>query len=390
MRHALGSFDSNAVPNPGPYALNPEPWTLYPVLMIEMQYNFPLLSGLPAEWRDRLRWAVDALGAEDFDAVRPTFRSPHPELVSVAAHWLQVPEDRLFLTDGAHHGCLIAMMAAGLAGNAIAMDAAAYTGALEQARALGSPIVGCAVDAEGMTAESLRDACKRGRENGAPLAAIFCTVTVHNPLGCTASIGRREEIVAIAREFDLLVIEDDTYGFMEPLAPERLYDLAPERTFYVGSLSKSYVPASRTGFLVAPERFDAGVWAAIKNTATGSSLVHHAAACSLIADGSVDRVIVAKNQEGARRNAAARAVLGDRCWPGARSAWHLWVALPESVTPQAFEAQMREHGVCISGGNWFAACPEAPHGFRMALGGEVDAAVTQRGVELVAAALGRL
>ena len=220
------------------------------------------------------------------------------------------------------------MMAAGLTGSAMAVDAAAYTGALEQARALGLTLVGCAVDGEGMTAESLRAACVEGKAKGQPIASIFCTVTVHNPLGCTASLARRQQLVELAREFDLLILEDDTYGFMEPDAPARMVDLAPERTFFIGSLSKSYAPATRTGFLVAPERFDAAILAAIKNTATGSSLVHHQAACGLIADGSVDRVIEAKNREGARRNRAARALLGDRCWPGAPNAWHLWVALP--------------------------------------------------------------
>lgn len=358
--------------------------------MIEMQYNFPLLPGLPAEWRSRLRWAVDQLGDDDYAALRPTFRSPHPELVAIAARWLRVPAERLWLTDGAHHGCLIAMMAAGLAGRPVAMDAAAYTGALEQARALGCPAIGCAVDAQGMTAESLHAVCTRAREQGTPIAALFATVTVHNPLGCTASLARREALVAVARAFDLLLIEDDTYGFMEPDAPPRLWDLAPERTFFVGSLSKSYAPASRMGFLVTPERFDAATLAAIKNTATGSSLPHHMACCSLLADGTVDRVIASKNSEGARRNAAARRLLGDRCWPGALAAWHLWVALPHSTPAEDFEAHMRARGVCLSGGNWFATCPEAPHGFRLALGGEIDAAVTQRGVELVAAALSSL
>lgn len=355
-----------------------------------MQYNFPLLPGLPEQWRARLRWAVDELGDEDFDALRPTFRSAHPGEVGTAAAWLNVPEERLFLTDGAHHGCLISMMAAGLAGKPIAMDAAAYTGALEQARALGCTAVGCAVDEQGMTAEALRAACVAGRQRGEPVAALFATVTVHNPLGCTASQARREALVGVAREFDLLILEDDTYGFMEPSAPQRLVELAPERTFFVGSLSKSYVPASRTGFLVAPERFDTGIWAAIKNTATGSSLVHHMASCSLLADGSVDRVIAAKNDEGARRNRHARELLGDRCWPGARCAWHLWVTLPAHVSAQSFEAAMRERGVCLSGGNWFAACDGAPHGFRLALGGEVDAAQTQRGVKLVSEELHRL
>ena len=358
--------------------------------MIEMQYNFPLLPGLPGEWRDRLRKGGDGLGGWDYGALGATFRCGRAELRQVSAAWLHVPEERLVLTDGAHHGSLIAMMAAGLAGKAIAMDAAAYTGALEQARALGCPVVGCAVDAEGMTVASLREACVRGAETGAPLGAVFCTVTVHNPLGCTAALTRRQGIVEIAREFGLLLLEDDTYGFMEPDAPPRMWDLAPERTFFISSLSKSYVPAARMGFLVAPEGYDAGVFAAVKNTATGSSLVHHVASCSLLADGSVDRVIARKNKEGMYRNEDARAVLGDRCWPGARHAWHLWVNLPAHVTPQAFEARMKERGVCLSGGNWFAACEDAPHGFRMALGGEVEAAVTQRGVELVAEELGRL
>ena len=51
--------------------------------MIEMQYNFPLLPGLPAAWRERLRWAVDELGDDDFDGVRPTFRIERPELTRV-------------------------------------------------------------------------------------------------------------------------------------------------------------------------------------------------------------------------------------------------------------------------------------------------------------------
>ena len=358
--------------------------------MIEMQYNFPLLPGLPAAWRERLRWAVDELGDGDFDALRPTFRKERPELTQVAAAWLRLPEERLWLTDGAHHGSLIAMMAGRFAGKPIAMDAAAYTGALEQARALASPVVGCAVDAEGMTAEALRAACVAGRDAGRPVAALFATVTVHNPLGCTAPATRREALVAVAREFDLLLVEDDTYGFMEPDAPARLVELAPERTFYVGSLSKSYVPASRMGFLVAPEGYEAGVAAAVKNTATGSSLPHHVAACSLLADGSVDRVIGEKNREGLRRNEAARAALGAWCRPGAQRAWHLWVSLPGSVTAEEFEARMKARGVCVSGGNWFAAGEDAPHGFRMALGGEVEAELVQEGVRLVAQELSTL
>jgi DNA-binding transcriptional MocR family regulator len=352
--------------------------------MIEMQYNFPLLPGLPAQWRERLGQAVASLDDTSFDELRPTFRRDQRALTDVAARWMNMPAERTVLTEGGHHGSLLAMLAMGVAGHPIAVDAVAYTGAIEQAKALGSPLVGCAVDGEGMVAESLRERCVEAAKAGKPVRAMYVIPTVHNPLGSVASLERREALVAVAREFDLMIVEDDAYAFMAPDAPAPLSALAPERTFYVRGLSKSYAPAARTGFLVVPERFMERVATMLRNSVTGSSLVHARAAVSMIADGTVDRVIAEKNVEGALRNAAARRLLGDVCWPGAAAAWHLWVSLPLHVTPQAFEVRIRERGVLISGGNWFATRDDAPNGVRLALGGEVERERTLEGAALVA------
>ena len=65
--------------------------------------------------------------------------------------------------------------------------------------------------------------------------------------------------MAIAREFDLVIIEDAAYEFMAPDAPVAMAKLAPERTFYDRG---SVVSAMRRGrgraFLVAPEKFVGG------------------------------------------------------------------------------------------------------------------------------------
>jgi hypothetical protein len=58
-----------------------------------------------------------------------------------------------------------------------------------------------------------------------------------------------------------------------------------------------------------------------------------------------------------------------------------------------FERTMAEKGVAISGGNWFAAVPDSPvmpNGFRIALGGEVDAERSRQGVKLVAEELAKV
>lgn len=355
--------------------------------MIDMQYNFPLLPGQVEVWQEHLLTAVGEGSRAGFGALRPTFQAPVSGLREALASWFSLPAERLTLTGGAHHGSLCAMMAAGLAGKAIAVDAVAYSGAMFQMQALGCPVVGCAVDDKGLTPDALEAACRHAQARGTPVAAVFLTPTVHNPLGITVPSARREALVAVARRWDLLFLEDDTYGFLDAEPPPRFCDLAPERTFYINTLSKSIAPAVRTGVLLAPERFHADVAAAVKNTATGNSAVHQRAALSMLQEGELDRLVIAKRDEGAQRNAAARSLLGAVCWPGAACAWHLWVNLPKTVTPESFEAQMAARGVAVSGGNWFTAGPNAPRGVRLALGGEVTRERALEGVALVAAEL---
>jgi DNA-binding transcriptional MocR family regulator len=364
------------------------------VVMIEMQYNFPLLAGQGEQWRERLRWAVDQLHPDSADELRPTFRmkrmGEHFAHREMAAEWLGSRAETTWLVAGGHHGTLVSMMAAGLAGKTVAFDTVSYTGGLEQARMLGCRVVGVQYDGEGMRADSLRAVCERVAAAGGGVAAVYTMPTVHNPLSCVASLERREAIVEVAREFDLLILQDDAYGYMEADAPPSYAVLAPERTFYTRGLSKSYAPATQTGFLIAPERFRSAVDGALKNSTTGTSFVSNVAAMSLVADGTVDAVIAKKVAEGARRNAAAREVLGEAAFPGAKSAWLLWVRLPRGMTAAEGEAACLAKGVLVSGGNWFAV-PGAPetHAIRIGLGGEVDAERMMEGVRAVAEVLRR-
>lgn len=347
--------------------------------MIEMQYNFPLLLGQGAEWQSRLRAAVEQLHPDNADKLRPTFRMDSKASRDIAAKWLGMPAEQTWIVAGGHHGTLVSMMAAGLAGKTIAFDEVSYTGGLEQARMLGCRVVAVEYDGEGMRADSLRAVCERET-----VAAVYTMPTVHNPLGCVASLVRRQEIVAVAKEFDLLILQDDAYGYMEPNAPPSYAVLAPERTFYTRGLSKSYAPATQTGFLVAPERFTDAINGAIKNSTTGTSLVNNIAALSMVADGTVDRVIAEKVMEGKRRNAAARALLREVAFPGANAAWLLWISLPEGMSAEAAEAVCAAKGVLVSGGNWFAAPGNVSRGLRIGLGGEVEFERMMQGVRVVA------
>ncbi len=222
------------------------------------------------------------------------------------------------------------------------------------------------------------------------MKAIYAMPSVHNPLGITAGHARRQEIVEVAREFDLVIVEDDAYGFMEEDAPATYRELAPERTFYVRGLSKTYAPATRTGLLVAPERWNGGVENILKNTTTGTSIAHNAACVAMMEDGVLDRLVVVKREEGAKRNADARRILGAAAAEGARCAWHLWVKLPEGLTAAEAQRACGERGVMVSGAGGFTVAGfDVPRALRLALGGEVEAARTLEGVGIVGEVIGR-
>ena len=352
--------------------------------MIDLVWNFPLFAGQGAEWQRYLRRAVDALHVDDALEMRPTFRGADTGLRARAATWLGVETERAWISCGGHHGTLMALFAAELRGLTIAVEEITYTGILEQGKMLGCEVVGCAYDDEGMVPASLRAVCEKES-----VAAVFLMPSVHNPLGIVAGLARRMEIVAVAREFELTILEDDAYGFLEPGAAANYAVLAPERTFYVRGMSKSYAPATRTGFMVVPERFVGAMENVLKNTSTGTALAHNLAMMAVIEDGTLERVMEAKRVEGARRNKAARAVLGESAMPGAACAWHLWLRLPEGLSAVEAQRICLERGVMVSGAKGFTAPGvEVPRALRIGMGGEVERRRVEEGLGIVAGVIG--
>jgi len=248
-------------------------------------------------------------------------------------------------------------------------------------------VVACAVDDEGIVPEALRELCERKRQELEPVHGIFTMPTVQNPLGFVTPEQRRVEIAEIAREFQLTIIEDDAYGFMEENAPPSYAELAPERTYYVRGLAKSLASGARTGFLIAPENAAASIEASLRCTATGTDVPQNLAALKMCEDGVLDELIKAKRAEGRERNKAARAALGRLCAPGAQAAWHVWVRVPEDAEPSDIEGAIKSEDVMVTNGQWCAAAPEYRHGLRLALGGEIERARVVEGVARVAGVL---
>jgi len=124
-----------------------------------------------------------------------------------------------------------------------------YLGAIQAWRAYEAEFVTVLLDEDGMMVEKLEDVVKN-----TPVRFIYVLPNFHNPAGTTLTLERRHHLVDIARKYDLLIVEDDPYGALryegEDITPIAI--LAPERTMYLGTFSKTLTPGLRIGWVIAP------------------------------------------------------------------------------------------------------------------------------------------
>ena len=347
--------------------------------MINLQSNYPVLAEQEQAWKALLTEAVERFGGESL-RLPPFGGGSH--LRAQAAAWLKTDAERTFICESGHHGTLAALMAAKLHGKTIAVEELSYPWFMQQARMLGMKVAPVAMDRECMLPEALREACRRER-----ISALYTMPSMHNPTGAVATLQRRQQIAEIAREFDLTIIDDGAYGFLLDDEPPHYSEVAPERSFYIESLSKRVAPGLRTGFAVCPPRLADDTELALRVISSGSSTLLASLGCVMAADGRLQRAIQAKRKEGARRSSIAREMLAGFDVQGKGNTWHLWVQrlASDTRTDEEFERACQERGVLITGARWFTAeGVPVPHAVRVGLGGETAAERVREGLTILA------
>ncbi len=124
-----------------------------------------------------------------------------------------------------------------------------YLGAIQAWQAYQGQFVTVPLDDRGMRVDLIEETIAT-----TPVRFIYVLPNFHNPAGTTLPEDRRRHLVEIARKHDLIIVEDDPYGALRYRGEDQppIAALAPERTIYLGTFSKTLTPGLRIGWVVAP------------------------------------------------------------------------------------------------------------------------------------------
>jgi 2-aminoadipate transaminase len=170
---------------------------------------------------------------------------------------LEVPTDNIIVSNGSGHALSLAFSAFVDVGDPILSEAPTFSGTLATIRRHGARVLDVPLDAEGMDTAVARRQLETLRREGKRCKLIYTIVNFQNPAGPTMSRRRREELIALAHEYDTLILEDDAYGELrfEGQAHPSLYALDKGgRTIRAGTLSKILGAGVRLGWLCAPRQ----------------------------------------------------------------------------------------------------------------------------------------
>jgi 2-aminoadipate transaminase len=165
-------------------------------------------------------------------------------------------------------------------GDVIVAEAPTYPGAVPTFSSYEADVVQIDIDADGMRIDLLEERLEQLEREGRRPKFIYTVPSFQNPAGVTMSLERRQRLVEVAAEREILVLEDNPYGLLryegQPLPPLRALD-GGVYVMYLGTFSKILSPGIRLGWVVAPapvlEKINLGKQAADLCTSTLSQLM---------------------------------------------------------------------------------------------------------------------
>jgi DNA-binding transcriptional MocR family regulator len=272
---------------------------------------------------------------------------------------IDAPAARIMVTAGATHALHLVVLAnLRQAGEHVLVEDPCSFLLRDRMMACGLEILTVPREADGPDIDVLRAHCEQHRPK-----FFFCSSVLHNPTSSHISPHKAFQILRLAEEFDLTIVEDDTYSDLMPpgaaAAATRLASLDQlQRVIYIGSFSKTIAPGLRVGYVCAnPEIME---WLQVYRTVSeiAATSVSERAVYQLLSQGGYRHhctQLRSRLDECRQPVVEALAALGCSVDRESNAGMYVWATLPHDLDAMAVSDELLEQGHLLAPGVLFSS-----------------------------------
>ncbi|MGQ9897100.1 MAG: MocR-like pyridoxine biosynthesis transcription factor PdxR [Acidobacteriota bacterium] len=327
--------------------------------VISFSGSFPDAASFPTrEFRNSLHFAERTLGDEiyRYGPVAGYERLREYLAQRMRADGVDVTVENIIVTSGSQQALDLIARALVSPGDAVAIENPTYPGAMTAFALAGARLLSLPVDEDGLCVDILENLLKVQR-----LKLVYVVPSFQNPTGACLSWERRRRLLALARKYNLPIIEDD-YGSHLRFDGDALPHLkaldTTEHVIYVSNFSKSLLPGLRIGWCAAARPVIARLTAFKQNNDITTSPLLQAALWDFCRrrryEAHLEKIRPIYRE---RRDLMLRCLSEDfpteTTWTRPAGGLFLWVTLPPSLDATELLYQVRQQGVVFSRGRLF-------------------------------------
>ena len=288
------------------------------------------------------------------------------EMIEALVEYMKVYEDiatpeQICVTSSSQQGLDLMSLLFIDEGSPVIMELPSYLGAIQAYRRTGADMRGVPMDDEGMNTDELVKLLDQIEKEDKKPAFIYAIPDFQNPSGITMNLKRRQELVKIAHEREIVIVEDSPYrelSFTGELLPS-LWNLAGGKgVVMLKTFSKILFPGMRMGWLAADPLVVDKVTLIKQSVDVCTPPFNQFIMADYLKQGEVQKTIEKaiecyKPKLAAMLNAMEKHMPKEVSWSEPRGGMFLWLTLPEKVDTQEILMTAVKHNVVYVAGRMF-------------------------------------
>jgi 2-aminoadipate transaminase len=248
-------------------------------------------------------------------------------------------DENILITNGSQQGMDLISKIFLNPGDVVIVEEPGYVGGLGAIHNYQGDRISIPLDEDGIRTDLLAARLRKLQMEGRKPKFAYLVPNFQNPTGISMSLERRKEVLALAQEYNFVIIEDNPYGEIryegEPVQSIKSMD-TEGRVVYLGSFSKTFIPGIRVGWITASVDLIQKIACAKQATDLCSSSLGQRMACRFAESGYIEHHVASlislyKEKRDLMLSCMEKHFPDGVTWTRPQGGFFVWVTFPKGM-----------------------------------------------------------